>query len=38
VDKSLVKQRLAWISAARPMANPARGLMSAVNSVLMGWE
>jgi hypothetical protein len=38
VDKTLVKQRLAWISAVRPTANPARGLVSGVNSVLMGRE
>ncbi|KAA8901728.1 initiator tRNA phosphoribosyl transferase-domain-containing protein [Sphaerosporella brunnea] len=38
VDKTLVKQRLAWISTARPLANPARGLVSGVHSVLMGWE
>ena len=36
VDKALVKRRLAWIAAARPSANPARGLLNAVNSVVMG--
>ena len=36
VDKALVKRRLAWIAATRPSANPARGLLNAVNSVIMG--
>ena len=35
IDKTFIKQRLAWITAARPTANPARGLLNAVNSVLM---
>ncbi|KAF8246339.1 initiator tRNA phosphoribosyl transferase [Wilcoxina mikolae CBS 423.85] len=38
IDKTHIKRRLAWISTARPTANPARGLLNAVNSVLMGRE
>ena len=38
IDKTYIKRRLAWISAARPSANPARGLLNAVNSILMGRE
>ncbi|CCX12019.1 tRNA A64-2'-O-ribosylphosphate transferase [Pyronema domesticum] len=38
IDKNMVKRRLAWLSTARTTVNPARGLMNAVNSVLMGWE
>ncbi|KAI5790166.1 tRNA A64-2'-O-ribosylphosphate transferase [Geopyxis carbonaria] len=34
--KEGIRKRLAWISAARPGANPARGLLNAINSVLMG--
>ncbi|KIW20376.1 hypothetical protein PV08_00951 [Exophiala spinifera] len=35
VDKLLVKQRLAWISAAMSWANPSRSTLQAVNSFLM---
>jgi len=35
IDKAYVKRRTAWIAAARPTANPARGLLNAVNSELM---
>ncbi len=35
VDKLLVKQRLAWISSAKPDANPSRATLQAVNSFLM---
>ena len=35
VDKLLVKQRLAWITSAKPDANPSRATLQAVNSFLM---
>ncbi|KAI1613826.1 initiator tRNA phosphoribosyl transferase [Exophiala viscosa] len=35
VNKQLVKQRLAWISSAKPDANPSRATLQAVNSFLM---
>ncbi|KAI5849508.1 tRNA A64-2'-O-ribosylphosphate transferase [Morchella snyderi] len=35
VDKAYIRRRLAWISASRPEANPARAALSAVNSFLM---
>lgn len=35
VDKSLVKQRLAWITSSKPDANPSRATLQAVNSFLM---
>ncbi|KIV77806.1 hypothetical protein PV11_09586 [Exophiala sideris] len=35
VNKHLVKQRLAWISSAKPDANPSRATLQAVNSFLM---
>ncbi|KAI4086988.1 MAG: hypothetical protein LQ344_007116 [Seirophora lacunosa] len=36
VDKTLVRQRLAWITTARPEANPSRETLQAVNVCLMG--
>ena len=38
IDKTLIKQRLAWITGVRSTANPARGLLNGVNTVLMGRE
>lgn len=35
IDKSLVKQRLAWITNLKPDANPSRSTLQAVNSFLM---
>ncbi|KEF61137.1 initiator tRNA phosphoribosyl transferase [Exophiala aquamarina CBS 119918] len=35
MDKSLVKQRLAWITHSKPDANPSRATLQAVNSFLM---
>ncbi|KAK5051856.1 hypothetical protein LTR84_002659 [Exophiala bonariae] len=35
IDKSLVKQRLAWITSSKPDANPSRATLQAVNSFLM---
>lgn len=35
IDKNLVKQRLAWITNAKPDANPSRATLQAVNSFLM---
>jgi tRNA A64-2'-O-ribosylphosphate transferase len=35
VDKHIVKQRLAWITNAKPDANPSRATLQAVNSFLM---
>lgn len=35
MDKSLVKQRLAWITISKPDANPSRATLQAVNSFLM---
>jgi tRNA A64-2'-O-ribosylphosphate transferase len=35
VDKAYIKRRLAWISASRAEANPARAALNAVNSFLM---
>lgn len=35
IDKSLVRRRLAWITSAKPDANPSRSTLQAVNSFLM---
>ncbi|KAH0609870.1 uncharacterized protein H6S33_012416 [Morchella sextelata] len=35
VDKAYIRRRLAWISASRAEANPARAALNAVNSFLM---
>lgn len=35
IDKSLVRRRLAWITSAKPSANPSRSTLQAVNSFLM---
>ncbi|RPB16073.1 initiator tRNA phosphoribosyl transferase [Morchella conica CCBAS932] len=35
VDKAYIRRRLAWISASRVEANPARAALNAVNSFLM---
>jgi tRNA A64-2'-O-ribosylphosphate transferase len=35
IDKTFVKQRLAWITSSKPDANPSRSTLQAVNSFLM---
>lgn len=38
VDKTLVKQRLSWITTSGPALNPSRATLQSVNSVLMSGE
>ncbi|KAJ4983074.1 tRNA a64-2 -o-ribosylphosphate transferase [Stagonosporopsis vannaccii] len=35
VDKTLIKQRLSWITTSNPALNPSRATLQSVNSVLM---
>ncbi|ORY17645.1 initiator tRNA phosphoribosyl transferase-domain-containing protein [Clohesyomyces aquaticus] len=35
IDKSFIKQRLAWITASSPTLNPSRGTLTALNTFLM---
>lgn len=35
IDKTLIKQRLSWITTSNPALNPSRATLQSVNSVLM---
>lgn len=35
IDKTLIKQRLSWITTSAPALNPSRATLQSVNSVLM---
>jgi tRNA A64-2'-O-ribosylphosphate transferase len=36
ISKQIIRERLAWISAVKPDANPSRSTLQAVNAFLMG--
>ncbi|KZM21868.1 transferase [Ascochyta rabiei] len=38
IDKTLIKQRLSWITTSNPALNPSRATLQSVNSVLMSSE
>ncbi|KAJ4347399.1 tRNA A64-2'-O-ribosylphosphate transferase [Ascochyta clinopodiicola] len=38
IDKTLIRQRLSWITTSNPALNPSRATLQSVNSVLMSSE
>lgn len=38
IDKTLIKQRLSWITTSNPALNPSRATLQSVNSALMSSE